>query len=249
MNNCIIYSHSSYIDILRVQTDFFHKKNYFNLTLFINSNCILPTDITSKFDKIFFYEESLTYPSRILQCLHKYNEEVFLFIHDIDILLEMDNEVISKMYNMMADSEIDRIDLKQTEKIISNENILVNDELSLIKQTDPNKYIYNVNPSIWKKKSFSDILSRFSNRTYRDIEMIDVQNYCTKYNIYKLYSSLEKKCGYFNCSVFFVFLHISHSGKLLELNESFTTMYNQSYYDVKNEFIDIKQNYKLQIVN
>ena len=227
MNDCIIYSHSSYIDILRVQTDYIHKKNYFNLTLFINSNCILPTDIASKFDKIFFYEESLTYPSRILQCLDKYNEEVFLFIHDIDILLEMDNDTISKMYNMMADSEIDRIDLKQTEKIISNENIILNDELLLIKQTDPNKYIYNVNPSIWKKKPFSDILSRFSNRTYRDIEMIDVQNYCTKYNIYKLYSSLEKKCGYFNCSIFFVFLHISHSVKLLDLNESFTTMYNQ----------------------
>ena len=43
-----------------------------------------------------------------------------------------------------------------------------------------------------------------------------------------------------------MFLHISHSGKLLPLTNDFVTVYGQSYADVSEKYIDIVNKYDLK---
>ena len=57
-------------------------------------------------------------------------------------------------------------------------------DLFLIKNTNPRHYLYNVNPAIWKRSCLLEILNKFPHKTYRSIELFDVQKYCVKFNIY-----------------------------------------------------------------
>ena len=141
----------------------------------------------------------------------------------------------------MRNLNIDRVDLKHS-PILTNNNILI-DGVSLVKQLNPNSFIYNVNPSIWKTTSFIDLLSNFRSKTYRTIEDIDTQIFCMKYNIYKTHTPSYLKCGYYNCTEFFKFLHISHSGTLLSSNENCCTVYGQSCLDIKEDLTNILNKY------
>ena len=102
-----------------------------------------------------------------------------------------------------------------------------------------------MNPSIWKRESFIDLLSNFKHKNYRTIEDMDVQMYSKKFKIFKMFSNKKLDCGYFQCLESFVFLHISHNGKLLPLNMNFVTVYGQSYSDISNEYIKIVEKYDL----
>jgi hypothetical protein len=80
-------------------------------------------------------------------------------------------------------------------------------------------------------------MKTFKNETYRSIE-IHSQQYCSKFNIYKLYSDQYVNCGWFSCLSFFQFLHITHGGKLLPKS------YNNLDDALKFEYIDILNNFK-----
>ena len=45
------------------------------------------------------------------------NEKYLVFIHDIDIVLNIDEETIINFYNFMENNNVDRIDLKQTHNL------------------------------------------------------------------------------------------------------------------------------------
>ena len=191
------------------------------------------------------------------------NEKYLVFIHDIDIVLNIDEETIINFYNFMENNNVDRIDLKQTHNLNVSDVIEVdknkpvdswekikkeeiNDGIYLVKQEDPRDFIYNVNPSIWKRESLIELVNTFQDKTYRTIEDMDVQNYCKRFDVYKLHSKNSIDCGYFVCLDIFKFLHITHSGKLLRLTDSFTTELNQSYTSVSEEYIDIVNKYNLK---
>jgi len=261
MINYIIYSHTSYLDVLNIQSD--HMGNYENTTLFINTN----NDdnigqIYDKFNRVIFYDDLQPYAKRLIECIEQIDDKYFLLIHDIDILLYVDEELILKLYDFIEYKCIDRIDLKQApnlnsievikfghdipiDKMVSTLPSEIIDGTYLIKQEIPEDYIYNVNPSIWNRESFLTLLNLFPNKTYRDIEGMDVQRYSTNLLIYKLFSLKPIKCGYFECLDLFKFLHISHSGKLLLLNEKYETEYGQSYLDIGNEYLNIVNKYNL----
>jgi hypothetical protein len=214
--NFVIYSHSDYLDVLKIQTDY--TTNVRNRVLLINEQ-FDDNEILSKYNKVIRYNDSQPYSNR-LQNLKTLECEYILFIHDIDILIQYNENFINSCVTKMQDDKIDRIDLQYYDtnwnpntnriKISCGEN-----HLQLIKQENINGYIYNVNPSIWKLDVFMDIMNVFVNRTYRNIEMLDVQMYSSKYNIYKLYSEKFIQVGYFKCLEEFVFLHISHTGMFL----------------------------------
>lgn len=261
MINYIVYSHTSYLDILKIQTDHMIDKGH--LTLLINKNDLDLKHIYKEYNRIIFYDDSDTYAKRLLSCIQKITDHYFLLIHDIDILIDVDSENIKKFYEFLKHHNYDRIDLKHTRNTISSKIIRAHcgDKPSewfeseikssyyldyLIKQDNPQDVIYNVNPSIWKRETLIKILENFQHKTYRTIEDMDVQIFCQQFNIFKIYSPFPYACGYFECVNPFKFLHISHSGKLLPLNDSFTTVYGQSYKFFAKQYTEIVNKYNLK---
>lgn len=239
----VVYSHTEYSSVLQIQTDY--TDNYMKRLLFINT----PTsteydDIFSIYSSVHYYNDTLPYASRVLSLLDNVHTEYVLFTHDIDILLYSDHDTLNKLLNVMVTHNLDRVDLKYWE--FSSNNIYVDEQITLIQQRNTSDYIYNVNPSIWKTRTLAEILHKFSDRNYRTIESMDVQSYCTKFNVFKVHKSPMLKCGYFNCVDFYKFLHISHSGKMLNLNDSNVTEFGQSYEDVAHEYRHIVSKYNLQ---
>jgi hypothetical protein len=260
MINYIVYSNSSYMDILEIQTD--HIKNKDNVTLFIDDNDKDLEHIYENYDNVIFYKDSDPYSERLFNCLNQYDHDYFLLIHDIDVLLETNDSKLENILEYMINNKIDRVDLKYGEMVKSSSIININsnntndwnevtsdnitDGLFMVKQEIPSNYIYNVNPSFWLKSTLLDITGKFKDKTYRNIEGDDVQWYSTNFNIYRLYSDKYKKCGYYNCTDTFVFLHISHNGKFLPLNNTKTTVYGQSYEDISLTYTNIVNKYNLK---
>jgi hypothetical protein len=261
MVNFVVYSHSSYVEVLEIQSDYVSKNT--RATLVIDKNDLDLNHIYEKFDKVIFYDSIDTYPVRLSKSISQIDSEYILLIHDIDILLNYNVQILESLQQFLIDNDFDRIDLKYTPKKTEGLNYIViqntNDEIKyekvetinnenycLVGQTDPSNYIYNVNPSIWKRESLIDIMNKFPQKNYRTIEDFEVQNYSKKFKVFKIYSQDYLKCGYFECVDFFVFLHISHTGKLLPFNNSFTTVYGQSYIDIKDEYEKIINKYNLK---
>jgi len=259
MLNFVIYTHTDYLDVLTIQTDYCEK--IYNKVLFINENSLDLSDIYSKYERVCFYKNEDPYSKRLIQCLNQIEDDYIVFFHDIDILINMNPNTIITLHDFLKTKKYDRIDLKHTESINSSliyECLNIHDHLTwgkcdtvndtnmfLIKQDDPREYIYNVNPSIWRRETLLEIMNKFPTKTYRTIEDMDVQLFCKKYNIFKLYSKHKYECGYFNCVEDFKFLHISHNGKLLPLND-YRTVYGQSYLDVKDEYESIVNKFDLK---
>ena len=264
MINYVIYGHTDYLDILKIQTDYAQNRGH--LTLFINENNLDINELYEKYDEVVYYNDKETYAVRVLSCLEKINYDYILFIHDIDIILDSDVNIIKKLFEFLIVNNFDRVDLKYSDKINPSTNLIKINNLRdvsqweqvsvneiekktnthyLIEQDDVNNYIYNVNPSIWKRESFIELLSNFKHKNYRTIEEIDVQMYSKKFKIFKMFSNKKLDCGYFQCLDSFVFLHISHNGKLLPLNMDFVTVYGQSYNDISSQYIKIVEKYNL----
>lgn len=218
----IVYSHTDYLDILSIQTDCLNFYN--NKILLINKSDKDLSNLYTKYERVIFYDDSLPYASRILS-LSELNEKYILLIHDIDIIVKKDDDVINHLTKHMMENNIDRIDLQcRYEWDMLNKNRIYiennNSTIELREQKDINNYIYNVNPSIWKLNTLLDIMTKFKNESYRSIENLSVMQYCLKYKIYKLYSENYIKCGWFSCLPFFQFIHITHKGKLLPRTEN-----------------------------
>jgi len=260
MLNFTVYSHTDYLDILEIQTD--HICNGGKHTLFINKPTHNIDHIIKQYDRVIFYNDEDTYATRLLSCLLQINDDYILLTHDIDIVISVHEDSISKIIKLAQQHNWDRVDLKYAAidknsilvDVTSENNInqrdiftdkIYKNRLYLVKQTKPENYIYNVNPSIWKREVLIHILSTFKDKTYRSIEGIDVQYFCEQYNVYKLFSSNVKECGYFQCVNEYVFLHITHGGKLIIPNDKLITEYGSSYKDVANQYNYIIKKYNI----
>jgi len=242
MINYVVYSHTDYIDILRVQTGELEGRG--NLTLIINNSQDIH-NIYSKYNKVLFYDDTKPYATRLLQTLPLIEEDYFIFLHDIDIVLSVDNFIMNEFVEFLRRNNFDRICLQHTYNLESSLVVHYDNELALIKSCSVKDYIYNVNPSIWKKDTLIEIMANFPNETYRSIEF-NVQEFCLKYNIFKLHALRPLSCGWFICDKSFKFLHITHLGKLLPLNFESMTPSRQSYVDARDEYMKIYQKYNLQ---
>jgi hypothetical protein len=239
----VVYSHTEYLDVLNVQTDYL--KDYENKYLLINNNEI-ESEIFSKYKGIIYYDDALTYPSRLLS-LNSLTFEHILFIHDLDIVISKNDEIIEKIYKKMIDENIDRVDLQydrdhRYNKTINNISQLYIDgcdDFYLNKQDCT--YSYNVNPSMWKLKSLLNIMEIYKNDNYRNIENT-AQQYCKdNYSIFKPYGEINYKSGYFECIYFFKFLHITHWGEYLPLS-NFTGIEP----DIIEEWLNIVEKFSLK---
>lgn len=259
MINYVVYSHTDFLDVLRVQTDYIKSRG--NITLLINSNSLDVSDLYDSYDNVIFYEDTNSYATKLLTSINQITLDTFLFLHDNDILLNVDNTILESLVSLVDDGVADRIDLKHTPVVGDSLVKVVEDgvwsdiphsdvpsnSFCLVPQNDTGQYIYNVNPCIWRKDSFVDLLNNFPEKTYRNIEGLDVQTFCKKFNVYKLNSVNILECGYFKCLPLFTFLHITHFARLLLLNDNYVTEFGQSYVDVSDEYVKIVNKYKLKL--
>jgi len=200
----VCYSHTDYLDVLAVQSVFLQSTNQPKILL-INSVPIIP----HCFDRVVLYDDTLNYSKRVLQGMQQIDAEFVLFFHDMDILLRWSPYDIDSIVDCMRSNNIDRIDLQYSE-LQEKDSIQWND----ITFTRSTHYIYNVNPSIWRRSAFMDIMSRFD-KNYRQIEDMETQTYCSQFNIFKVWSLRKIHAGYFHTLPFFVYLHLTHGGQLL----------------------------------
>ena len=172
-------------------------------------------------------------------------------MHDNDILLSKSDK-LHMLATVFQHRKMDRLDLKHTPLRNVSDFININYEYELVRQhyfkNHPKmgtNYVYNVNPSIWKKQALLETMKEFHNLGYREIEQEAVQKFCSKKNFYEIHCPNQKirHAGHFLCSDIFVFLHITHGGKFLPKDG--TNVYGQSYRDVANEYKAIINRYNL----
>ena len=239
----VVYSHTDYLDILSVHTDYLKFEN--NILL-INKNNLILDDIYNKYDQVIFYEDSLPYAARLLSTIKLIDSDYFILIHDMDILLDVNKQMIEQLYLYAKENYIERIDLQHENRGINEDSIIIESNsyqkighssieehnLSLVRS-----YLYNVNPSLWKKEALLDILFNFAGETYRSIENIRVDKYCEKYSFYKLYSNKKINSGYYMVTPEFVFLHMTHGGGLMP------PTYDKIDSNIKEEYNKILNKY------
>jgi len=233
----VVYSHTDYLDILRIQVDHLKDLNY--KTLLINKNDLDLQSLYSDFNKVIFYDDSLPYASRLLAMESIQSEYIFL-THDIDIVIHQEEGFLEYLLSIMIQSGKDRIDVQYYNfpEPSPEKYEYLGKEFMLVKQTNPHHAIYNVNPSIWKLEALMDIMKKFNQETYRTIERFETQVYCQKYNIYKLWCQNPVEMGYFKCLEQYKFLHISHGGGLLPVRD------NGLDQEMSQKYTNILCNYK-----
>jgi hypothetical protein len=216
----IVYSHSSYSDILQVQNDYFKNINGPKY-LFIDK---IEENIIYNFDKILFYNDNFNYSKRILQCLKEANiEEEFIIFHlDINIVIKQNEQEINNLINIMEINYIDRLDFCTYKFQESEKNISYKDYL-LIHNNDINYHIYNVGTAIYKLNKYIIFLEKFD-YSYRSIEVIpEVQEYAkNNFNAYYLNYKNQKNIntGYFGMTDNLIYLHITHAGHLMPIDNN-----------------------------
>jgi hypothetical protein len=226
----VIYSHSDYDDVLKVQNDFI-KDIPLKKILFTNNE---PNK--HNFDKVILYNDKLNYTKRTEQCLKQINTKYILFCHDIDVILQYNHFIISKLYDLIEKHNIDRLDLGYAYNNDKEETIDFDDKHRLIKNTNIKNYIYNVNPSIWKTSVFLNIMDKFD-ESYRNIENV-AQEYTSQFNVYKISTNDIVHSGYYNITNLFVYLHITYHLRLLSLGK------NNLDPELKEIYKKIRENYK-----
>ena len=239
----VIYSHSDYSDILQIQSDYLQSND---TVLFIDKE----TEFTKNFDRIIIYDDAMPYASRVASCLNQLEpNEHFLFVHDIDIVISSNDALLDEIVNKMVLHDIGRVDLKIDKCDANAENPKVeihHSSNSYLRLDTKSDYTYNVNPSIWRANDLLVAMTIDKSLGYREIELHSgIQRYCKDIRTHKLICEDHNivRAGYYDCSDIFIYLHITHGGRLLPINDSITSYHGQSYSDVSEEYYAIASKY------
>lgn len=215
-----IYTHSSYTDVLNIQSDYIGKFENKNLI----TNQVLNNDILDVYDKIYYYDDSVPYAKRILNFISEINDEYILLVHDNDILIDVDLSMLENCVNLMRNNNYDRIDFQVGGPAFNGHTELIpiddNNKYFLSRNDNRMCYIYNVNPSIWRVSTLKQIVQTFHSYEYINIEAPEVQNFCVDNNfkIFKLFSEETIFTPPFTVLPFFQYIHITHQGNFLPIN-------------------------------
>jgi hypothetical protein len=124
----VIYSHSSYSDILNIQNEYI--KNITEQKILLIDK--IDPNTKYNFDKIIYYDDKLNYTKRLYNCLSQLtNVKYIIFIHDNDILIKKSDVDLNKLIEIMNTNNIDRLDLQN--KKDSNKKIKFSDEIKKFK--------------------------------------------------------------------------------------------------------------------
>lgn len=237
--NIILFSHSDYSFLWPIIEEYFLKITGIE-SIFVSNKTSLKKP--NGFIQYIEYDDSLCYAQRwIRSIIPKINTDYIVIIHDVNILLNCDTEIIKSIINIMRDYHIDRCSLNVFEgiEIINNENI----KLCNLKNANSITFIpYDVCPAIWNKNSFNTLFNNFPNETYRGSELNkELQQYCTiNFKIFGIQKDNEKiyYCLGRPYTNHFKILHITTQNEL--------TFPNEVYMDTKEDFEYIFSKYKLE---
>lgn len=238
-----------------------------NKTLLLNRGDFFLANIrAAAFDSIIFYDDALPYASRLASSLRNISDEYILFTHENDIFFGYNETIMVHLVEAMKANNIDRIDLQSnggyrvdgSRFIEINMEIpvaqwetidihnLQNDRMYIGRHNVKGSYVYNVQPSIWKRSSLIDLMDKSKHSTYRSIEN-DVEDLCMNYSIYNLYCpSNTLRSGYNSCTSIYRYMHITKYGKLLPMDGSNRTQHGNSYEDMAEEYRNLIVKHNLQ---
>ena len=233
----IIYTHTDFIDIYNIFNDYISKFDIDKNDIYIFTNNANDIYIYNT----ILYDDTKTYPQKIIECMSKMNideNENILFVHDNDLVIKYDKYIMNKISEKMYEYNIDRIQLIA----IANENhedyknckkIYIDTDLYFF--TYAYHYAYNVGPSIWKLKSFLNLLNKFNYKIYKTIENDETQEYTR--NNFKTYHICNNEVGKFAHRTFckgFIFLHLTDGGKfVMDKNSIYCELVENMYKDYK----------------
>ena len=161
----IIYSHSSYSDVWPLifgQIKKFHTTN--PLYLFTNEKSY--DGVTS-----LYYDESLNYNNRVIQCLSQINNEIFLFLHEDMPLYDTPNySVLDEYIKLIVNDSLDSIKLifagNETNFIPGD----ITQQYSHKNLTTTDWSHFSIQPTLIKKNTLLDILKRYPSSNLWELE-------------------------------------------------------------------------------
>lgn len=235
----VIKTNSHYRYLWDIISDF--TKSIENIVIFTNDK--LDYDFNKE---VILYDQSLSYTDRIVHLIENIDSEYFLLIHDVDLILNLDVKKLYKYLDMVIKNNIDRLSLgvfnNKIEEIVDGDISICKLEYNMSKNFfTPFDYA----PSIYKKVSAYSFYKKFSGESYRNLELNpDAQAYINdNFKSYGIQKNDNINIVYhrgFAYSHDFNFLHITVGGLFLE---------PETYFDLTDNFLEIKSKYKLDFIS
>jgi len=206
----IAYSHSSYSDLWIPFFDRLEKHlpiSFAKYYLFVDEVPEEMREVVPDHFEIIAYQDEDSYTDRLKKCLEKVQTDYCVFHHEDMILCgDVNVGILDEYFNAMKTEEIDYIKLLKggdpKDTVIDNRHSQVP---SLCKITNDFMYIIAIQPSIWRVKTFLEIVSHHEGLNIWEFES-EVHNFCrTKsYKYFYSYVGTERKRGLFHwdCAVY-----------------------------------------------
>ena len=260
-----VYSHSDYFDILKIQMDSILALNIpCDIYLFVNTPFTLNGGGRLRYRKVkrrhrtrkrmrggnnnkfktIIYDDTQPYFQRLSSCISQVDSPHLILIHDNDILVQCDTNAIDKIVDAMNANDIDAVRLLHAP---GNSEIHIKDTLYLSKIGDDDRYVYCVNPRLWRKESALDLYRSLPQTTYKLSEEMDVQEFSKKQKIYALSDTNNVKASKDQYrSKYFLTMNLTRAGKIYPFNTSEHTdpIIKNAYAKLKEKFKNItKRNF------
>lgn len=187
----ILYTHSDYDDIFRIQRDHVKRLNDVNPgSIVIFSNRTNP----DLYDfPVYLYATQESYPSRILSCLAKVKEErgaipYCVLCHDNNLLMTYSEPLMDAIAATMAEKGIHKVGLFAHHQEATAPVLTIAENPAIRIRKNTHFYLFSVAPAIWDVTVYEDVL-RHNVNTYRELEMP-----ATEYMRHKGYSVYNVDC-------------------------------------------------------
>ena len=171
----VVYTHSDYSDIWAPMVDFV-ERNCKPLHISFAMNKV-PSDLRFNEYTIYTYDDTQTYPARLVEICKKISSDYILFFHDMDILVQFDLDHFKTLMNWVLENQIDRFSLGMYPSSCF-ETYIHDMPVAKLGKDICDWYCtpYDVGPSIWKRSTLQELMTEFQEETYRTIEASGIQD-------------------------------------------------------------------------
>ena len=190
----VIFSNSEYSFLWPIIEESMSKINFKKIFVCDVNNLEKPKG----FDKYITYDINNCYAKRwTMDILPNIEEEYILVIHDVQIIVNMDENFILNILQLLSEYNIDRCSLN----VFNGNDIINKNNITLcnLNTANGNTYTpYDLCPAIWNKKSFNKLFENFKNETYRTSELNEnLQMFCK--NNFKCYGQQKSNEKIYYC--------------------------------------------------
>jgi hypothetical protein len=179
----VLYTHSDYKDLWPILLDSLSQRTIQIPICFAMDHT--PEDPRFEAYKVYLYDDTLTYPQRIASICKQISSDYLFFFHDIDVLVHFDQSRLETLMEWIEAMDVDRFALgiyPSSSYVTTYQDIPI---AKLEKNTcDWFTSPYDPGPSIWKRKTFEEVMTQFSNETYRTIESSGIQDVLSTKNVF-----------------------------------------------------------------